>query len=526
MSYSSYSYLLLFLPIAFLVYYIVPKKARWIVLLAADYAFYYISSSRLPVFLLISTVSIYLGGLWLDRIQSGFDAVRKTLEKDERKKRKAVVQRQKKGVVTLLLFINFGLLVFLKYGNFLGESAFSLARLFGANGTFKPMKLMQPLGISFYTLQAVSYVIDVYRCKYKATHNFAKIALFLSFFPQVVEGPIGRYDVIGEQLYEGHKFDYDRVCWALQLLLWGLFKKVVIADRAALLVNKVFNHPEDHFGAAPLLAMLFYTLQLYAEFSGCMDIVRGTAGAFGVELQENFRRPFFSTSVNEFWRRWHITLGAWLRDYIFYSISLSKAFMKVSKWAKKHFNAFVGNLLPAAFALFFVWFGNGVWHGAGWKYIVYGLYYYLIMLLGMIFEPLFVRFFEKSGITRDSKGMNRLKMFRTFVFVNIGMMIFRADTLTTFGKMFASIFSADFFGSVRNVSLGMDIFDAGVLLVGCCLMFVISSLQEKGHSIRAEVAQKSLPVRWVLYLGLILSIVIFGAYGQNYGQIDFIYGQF
>lgn len=527
--YTTYTYFILFLGTVFLFYTVLPKRTKWVALLSSSYVFYAAQSGKLTAFLVISTLSVYLGALLVDKIQSKFDTVRKSLEKEERKKRKLSVQRKKKAVVALIIIINFGILAFLKYANFAAESVVSLMSHFGKEIAFEPLKLALPLGISFYTLQATSYVIDVYRGKYRATKNLAKVALFLSFFPHITEGPIGRFDVIGDSIYEGHKFNYENVTFALQLIFWGLFKKIVIADRANVFVKTVFTDYKMYNGATVVIAVLLYTLQLYAEFSGCMDIVTGSAGLFGVQLQKNFERPFFSKTVNEFWRRWHITLGAWLRDYVFYSVSLSKPFMSLSRSAKKHMNAHFANVIPAAFALFFVWLGNGVWHGAAWKYIAYGMYYYVIMLTGMLFEPLIAAFFNKTHINREGKVLSALKILRTFVFVNIGMLMFNAKGLKAFVRMFLSIFEGSFLIGVKNgglFSYGLDQKDFIVLLVGVVIMLVISILQERGHSIRAELAKKPLPVRWLVYIALIVAVIIFGAYGQNYGKVDFIYGQF
>ena len=536
MSYISYLYLFGFLIAAFVLYYIVPKKFRWAVLLAFSAAFYIISSKKLTVFLVASVFSIYIGGLILGKLQERYDEKCKLLEKDERKELKKTSQRDKRIIVACVLAFNFGVLLVLKYWNFLCGAADAVTALFGYNITCYPSKLFMPLGISFYTLQVASYIIDVYRGKYKPTKNLGKIALFLSFWPQITEGPIGRFDLLADQLYTGHSFDYDRISKSLQLILWGLFKKIVIADRAAMLIKTVFDNylPETEIvnsyrGITIVVAALMYTLQLYAEFSGAIDVVRGSAGLFGVTLSENFKRPFFSQSINEFWRRWHITLGLWLKDYVFYSVSLSKTFMKLSQWTKKHFNKLFGNLVPAAFALFFVWFLNGFWHGSGIKYITYGLYYYVIMLFGMIFEPLFKKAFDKSGIKRDGKPMCLFRIFRTFILVNIGMMIFRAGSLSIFGSMVADTFKGGFFSQLSDgtlLNLGIDAYDYIVIAIGCVVMFVVGLLQEKGHDILNELAEKKLPVRWVVYIALILAVVVFGAYGEGYGVVDLIYGQF
>lgn len=524
MSYTSYSYLLIFLGTVFICYTAVPKKFKWTVLLLASYVFYWINSKSLIVFLLLSTVAVYFAGIFLNRINDTAALAKKGLEREEKKEVKALVNWQKRAVVALAVGFIFAILLILKYSAFFAHtlnSAFGFLHL-------KELKFMLPLGISYYTLQAAGYIIDVYRGKYRASENFGKVALFLCFFPQIVEGPIGSFDKLADPLYEGHGFDYDRLAKGVQLIFWGLFKKMVIADRANIFVVQVFDGYNNYSGSIVLLGGLLYTLQIYAEFSACMDIVTGSAQIFGVPLAKNFERPFFSKSVGEFWRRWHITLGAWLRDYVFYSVSLSKPFMKLSKFAKKHFNEFLGSLVPASFAMFFTWFGIGFWHGAGWKYIVYGFYYYAIMMAGMYLEPLFARAFSALKINRESVPLNALRIIRTIIIVIGGMMLFRADTVGVWGGILKSIFTSFGAGGFFNtaLSLGMDKQDFLIIAIGALVMLIISLLQEKGIKVRESLARQKLPVRWSVYACLVLACVIFGAYGPGYDAVDFIYGQF
>lgn len=524
MSYTSYTYLLIFLGAVFICYTALPKKFKWTVLLISSYIFYWINSKRLIVFLFLSTVAVYFAGIFLNRINDTAALAKKGLEKEEKKQVKSLVNWQKRAVVALAVGFIFTILLVLKYSAFFAHSlnsAFGFLHL-------KELKFMLPLGISYYTLQAAGYIIDVYRGKYRASENFGKVALFLSFFPQIVEGPIGRFDLLADPLYEGHSFDYDRLCKGVQLILWGLFKKTVIADRVNIFVSEVFGSYKYYSGSIILLGGLLYTLQIYAEFSGCMDIVTGSAEIFGVPLSKNFERPFFSKSVNEFWRRWHITLGAWLRDYVFYSVSLSRPFMKLSKFAKKHFNEFLGSLVPASFALFFTWLGIGFWHGAGWKYIAYGLYYYAIMTVGMYLEPLFAKLFSALKIKRDSKPLYVFRVVRTVILVVGGMTLFRADTVGVWVGMLKCVFTSFGAGGFLKtvLTLGMDKQDFLIVAVGAAVMLIISILQEKGIRVRDSLARQKLPVRWCAYAALVMAVVIFGAYGPGYDAVDFIYGQF
>lgn len=519
-----------FLLAALLFYFIVPKRGRWIVLLMASYAFYLFNNSFLVVFILITTLSVYLCGRLLGGLADRFKKAKKELDREGKKALKEKTNRKKKWVVFAVILINFGLLFFLKYFNFLGGSAASLIGLIDSSFVFRPLDLMLPLGISFYTLQAVSYVVDVYRGKVQADKNLGRVALFLVFFPQIMEGPIGRYDQLAYQLYEGHSFDYTRFKYGGQLILWGLFKKMVVADRASIFVDTVFRQAGVTGGIPVVMAVLLYTLQIYAEFSGTMDIVTGVAQLFGVNLAENFKRPFFSRSVQEFWRRWHITLGAWLRDYIFYPISFSKFFMNLSKKAKKNFNEHFGKLVPVAFAMFFVWFGNGIWHGASWKYVMYGLYYYLIMMIGLLFEPLTRKLIAKIHINTGSRGYRFWQMARTFLFVCFGMLIFRAKDLPQAFSMFGSIFTGFDPGVLTSGALvrdfGLYTSDILLLLLSVILILAVGIMQEKGLVIRDVIAKRKLVVRWAVYYIGIFSVILFGAYGAGYRVIDLIYAQF
>ncbi|MDD6465105.1 MULTISPECIES: MBOAT family O-acyltransferase [Coprococcus] len=529
MSYTSIAYLGFILMGSFFFYSIVPLKHKWKVLLIFSYLFYFINSGKYIVFILFSTLSIYFGGLLLNKIDDGFSMAKKALPKENKKEFKSIIGWQKKCVCVSIVLLNLGILVYLKYSVFFGQVFCDILSIFHIKISNPMQNMMLPLGISFYTLSAISYIVDVYRGKYKASDNLGKVALFLVFFPHIVEGPIGRFDLLGDQVYEGHPFDYKNATMGLQLVFWGLFKKIVIADRANMYVNQIFNFHDQYDGLYVIIGMLLYTLQLYAEFSGCMDIVRGSAQMFGIELSENFARPFMSKTVSEFWRRWHMTLGAWFKDYVFYTISLSKAFMKLSKKTREKFNAFFATLIPTSIAMLAVWFGTGIWHGASWKYVMYGIYYCLIMILGLLTEPLFRKLFEKMHVNREGKIYKALQVVRTFIFVNIGMLMFRADDLKIFGQMFISMFrnlSWDpiRYGELFDVRIGMS--DFLLLLFGAIVLLLVGLYQEQGRHIREDIATKNIVFRWVLYYGLIFSVIILGAYGSGYEVAGFIYAQF
>lgn len=523
MSYTSYSYLALFLGGLLCLYYVLPVKRRWMALLGGSYLFYYLSSGRLLFFLLLTTLSVYAGALALEREQAAFDAIRKGLEKEERKAKKALMTRRKKRIVLLMVLINVGLLALLKYYHFFSENINALAKGLNLGQPLPALALVMPLGISFYTLSAVGYVVDVYRGQCAAEHHIGRLALFLSLFTNIVEGPISRYGQLAGQAFEGHRLDYRKITFGMQLMIWGMFKKIVLADRAAIFVSAVFDAPASCGGGTVVLAMFVYTLQIYADFSGCMDIVRGSAALFGIDLAVNFERPFFSKSIGEFWRRWHMTLGAWFKDYIFIPVTLSKTNMKIGRWAKKHLGAYLGQVLPTAFALFFVWLANGLWHGADWKYVAYGMYYYALTLLGLLLKPVIFRFYERTGIKKDGRWWRLFLMVRTFLIVNVGMLLFRANDLKTFAAMFVSMFTGT---KGHWLELGLDRQDFAVLAAGTVILLAIGLLQEKGWQIREKAAGLALPLRWSFYIAAIVAIVIFGAYGSGYAAVDPIYANF
>lgn len=524
MSYTAFTFII-FMIVTGLLYFIMPRRARWTVLLTASYIFYFLSSKLLLASLLATTVSVYLSGLALGRINEQFALAKKTATKEEKKALRQKTALRKKRVVLLAVLFNFGLLIFFKYFNFFGETVNSIFGLFSNLSPVPHLNLLMPLGISYYTLQSVSYVVDVYRGKVEPDRHFGRLALFVSFFPQIVEGPIGRYGQLAHQLYEPHRVSCANLLQGMEMILWGLFKKMVVADRAGVFVDAVFRDSAAYTGLPVMLAVLLYTIQIYADFSGVMDIVRGVARLFGIQMALNFRRPFFSASVQEFWRRWHITLGAWLRDYVFYPVSLSKPILLLGKKAKKICKGHTGRQLPAICALFFVWFGNGLWHGAGWKFIAYGLYYYVIMTIGTLFEPLSVKLLQTFHIDREGKPWRAFQVLRTCAFVYFGMLIFRAPSLRAAGSAFASMFRGPFLGG----GLLLPKFEAvDWLLLGASvlLMLIVSILQERDISVRALLAKQPLPIRWVIYFAALFIVIIFGIYGDGYHVGTFLYGQF
>ena len=322
-------------------YYLCPDRFKWMLLLLASYAYYaYCGANALP-FILLTTLSTWAGALCIGRIGEQSKAVLKArraeLDSAGKKALKAQAKRRQRAVFFAVLLLNFGVLALLKY----------TSPLLTAMGR-PALNLLLPLGISFYTFQSMGYLIDVYNGKYAPQRNPAKFALFISFFPQLIQGPIARFDQLAAQLETPHRFDIANIERGALLMLWGFFKKKVIADRALPLVSAVFGRQEAYGGAVIVVAVLLYSLQQYCDFSGGIDLVTGIAELFGIRLAPNFRRPYFSVSLGDFWRRWHISLGAWMRDYVFYPFALTRPMTKLSRAAKARLGADVSRALPAA----------------------------------------------------------------------------------------------------------------------------------------------------------------------------------
>ena len=517
MAYHMLVYVVAFLPATILLYQLVPQKFRYIVLLCANCIFFCSFSKGLIIYLIAAILVAYFFARWIEKIGEKKSDGQKAVTKAKRK------------VLALGIVLNLLVLVVLKYTNFFAKSFIDLTNVFGSKWKFAPIRFLVPIGISFYTLEIISYLTDVYRGTIKAEHNFAKVALYLSFFPQTMEGPIARFGETADDLYAGRGITFNNLKFGYQRIAWGLFKKMVVADRFYYMVSYIFSNYQKLDGSIMLVGAMAYTAQLYMEFSGGMDIIIGSGQIFGINLPENFRQPFASKNASEFWRRWHITLGEWLKDYIFYPISFSKLTINLTTNVKKIFKGYIGKIIPAMFALFFVWFTNGIWHGASWKYIFYGLYYYIMTIIGMILTPLFKQVIIKLNINTKTFGYKMWQMIRTTIIVLIGMLIFRAKRLKVALQMLLSIFTFENMGKLFNGELfkiGFETSDFIVIIVGVIIMFIVGLLQEKGYSIREKISKQNIVFRWTLYYGIIFSIIIFGIYGKGYSASSFIYGQF
>lgn len=417
----------IFLCILLLAYYLLPnKKYQWVLLLCGSIFFYANSSPKYLIFLLCSAITTYALG-------------RKIAATDEK--------TSAKRYMIAAIVINIGILFVLKYTVLVFDIIESIT------GTQLPdANFILPLGISFYTFMVVSYIADVYKGEIQPEENFFKYLLYVSYFPQIIEGPINRYSNMKNELYSEHTFDFIRCRNASYRILMGLFKKVVIAGRFGVYVDRVFDNVSSYNGLTLFLATVFYVIQLYADFSGCMDLVLGISELFGIKMAENFNLPLFSENVSEFWRRWHITLGAWFKDYIYYPVFRSGFSKKIKNiFAKTSLKKQSMNIC-AAVALFCVWFFTGLWHGAAIHYVVWGLYYAVILIADLFLATTYTKWKKKLGIGKNCKWYKIFSIIRTLIIVTFGELIFRANTMADVAyviKKVATDFSLSF-SSIAN----------------------------------------------------------------------------
>ncbi len=529
MLFTSYSFIL-FLCVLILLYYLVPQKLQWKLLLVGSFVFYFFSGWTNLVYILVTIMSTYWVGLKIDELNKKQDKYlsenKGQITKDEKKLYKEKIKSKQWKFLLACLIFNLGILAVIKYTNFAISNINSIFTLFKMN-ELSFVNLILPMGISFYTFQTMGYIIDVYRGKYEPERNIGKLALFVSFFPQLIQGPISRFDDLSQTLYKEHSFDGKNFSYGFQRVLWGYFKKLVIADRIVAAVLTITKNPDTYDGIYVLIGMVLYAVQLYADFTGGIDITIGVAQMLGIEVKENFIRPYFSKSIVEYWRRWHITMGTWFKDYIFYPLSVCKPMLNLSKSSRNRFGDKIGKRVPVYLATLAVWFTTGIWHGSSWNFIVWGLLNGVIILVSQECEPLYAKFHEKVKIGHTF-GFRLFRVVRTFLLMSsLRILDCYRDVGVSF-KMFFSMFTKLNIKEIFNGSLlklGLNVSDYIVLIIGVIILLSFSLIQRKG-SVREIIANKPAALRYSIYILLFFSVLILGAYGIGFDSNQFIYNQF
>ena len=491
MSFISVQFLIFF-PAVVLVYFTIPHPYRWIWILVADYFFFMSWNPAYAVLLFLSTVTTWASGILIGRAAAHPDAEHPA--------------RKKLWLVFSLVF-NLGILFVFKYLNFFSSLTAALFRIFGVETAAMHVNLLLPIGISFYTFQALGYTMDVYRGKIGPEKNFGRYALFVSFFPQLAAGPIERGGEMLPQFREVHFFDYKRAKRGFLVMLWGYFQKMVVADRLGKLVNAVYNNPQKHFGPDVIFATVAFAFQLYCDFSGYSDIALGAAEIMGFRLQRNFDAPYFSESIREFWRRWHITLGTWFRDYLYIPLGGNRC-----------------SKLRHCMNLLAVFLVCGLWHGAALSFVAWGALHGLYQIAGLLTRPARLRLQARMHIRQDSVWLRAARVGCTFLLINFAWIFFRARGISDAFVLIRNLFLfARWDGSLLNLGLSLPEFCAALL--GIAAVIAVDVLN-RDHDLPDRILERKPLSQWTVCTTALILIAIFGVYGPFDTSGKFIYSQF
>lgn len=490
MLFNSFPFLIFF-PIVTLVYFLIPHKVRYIWLLACSYFFYMCWNPWYILLILFSTVVTFASGILIE---------------------KQSADKKKRIIVALSFVANLGMLALFKYYNFFVDNINWGLRLFGLNQSVRNRHIILPVGISFFSFQALSYTVDVYRGDIKPVKNFLKYALFVSFFPQLVAGPIERSGKLISQFEEEHKWDYNRARDGLLLMLYGYFMKMVVADRIAIFVGTVYGDISTYGGWYLIVASMLFSIQIFCDFAGYSTIALGAARVLGFELTDNFNAPYFSKSIAEFWGRWHISLMNWFRDYIYIPLGGNR-----KGTVRKYVNVMVVFLI------------SGFWHGASWAFILWGAINGIYQITGKVLTPLRNKVVSIFGLNRESFGHRFFKVVVTYLLVTFAWVFFRAGDTVTALLCVKSIFTANnpwvlFDNSLYE--LGLDWKNFQVMLLSIGILGIAEYCKYKGIIIRKNLVNQNLWFRWLVYIVAIVAIFVFGIYGSAYDEAGFIYFQF
>ena len=508
----------IFLLVTLFVYYLCPKKIQWICLLAANIVFYAFSGIGNFFFIIGTSLVTFLAAKIIAGFNDFVKSQKTVLEKEDFKLLKHKVLIKKRLVLCAMLLINVGILFYLKYWRVLVGSK----------------TLILPLGISYYTLQAIGYFMDVYNLKIEKETNYAKFLLFISFFPQLILGPINRYGIQGIQLKSEHNFDFENIKHGVMLILYGALKKYVVAN---LLVTRVSAVLDGSFESLPgcviLFGILMYAIYQYADFCGGIDMFLGVAELFGIKMQPNFKQPYFSTSIANFWQRWHISLGAFMRDYVFYPFALTKFMQNISKWCNKKLGKHFAKSIPACMANILVFVLVGIWHGPELHFLIWGLYNGLVIALSDLLSPVFEKINVLLHINTKSRAMHVFRIVRTFIIVNIGWyfdrivdvkksFVYLKNTFCHFGNP-AEIFSYSY---LKELLGNITEFQSQIVLVliGCLITFVVSVLQENKIDVYKSIQKKNIVFRWACYYVPLFLIIL--SFSFSAGDAGFMYAQY
>lgn len=502
-------------------YYTFFKRVQWQFLLVGSLLFYY-GFGKVGLFYILGMAGVvFFSALQINRFPKEIGEWKKEVLKEDSRH----LKRAKKRWLYFGVFISLSLLIITKYGYFIFDPAKGLWSGSLGRQRFGTMDFMIPMGLSFYTLKCLGYLFDVFRGKYPAEKNFWKFTLFVAFFPQVIQGPISRYDVLAETLFERHDFNYRRLIRGFYRLLWGYFKKLVIADRIAVPLAIMVSDVDTYYGAYTFLILLLYSIQLYADFTGGIDIAIAVGEMLGISMEENFLHPYFSKSVKEYWRRWHITMGAWFTEYVFYPLSVTKPMLHLSKMARKKLGKKFGRRVPIYISTLSVWVLTGLWHGIGWNFVVWGLLNGIFILISEERKALHPLFYGLAS-TRMRKGIiDTLSIVRTLFLIGSFRILDLYPKVSFAFYRYLSIFTAKNWNLIKFKEIGLAIPQLLVLGFSIVMVFGVSLRNQRGD-VRDAILAKQEGYWYLGIFWLILLILIFGVYGIDYDSSRFIYERF
>lgn len=500
--------------ISVLFYYLVPKKCQWFFLLGVSLWFYWLMGVHNYVYIFATSLSLTIGTLGMSaqmqKLERELKEQAEVLTRGERKKKKERTKKICRRWLIGIIVFNLGILLVLKYGDFFVANLNLGLGVFGISPV-KPLGFLAPLGISYYTLQSIGYAMEVYKGKVKPEKNPLKVLLFVTYYPQLTQGPIGRYPDMAPQLFAGHRFYFENIASGCRKILWGLFKKAVIADNMKPLVNGIFENYGQVSGFTLFLGCIYMMLQMYADFSGYTDIVCGISQMYGIRMMENFKRPFFSGSLGEYWRRWHISLSSWFRDYVFYPASLSKGALWFGRVGKRFFSPRIKKIFPVVYAMVIVWFCTGLWHDASWRYILWGVANGVILIAGVVMEPWLKKIKETFHIQESAWWWKGFCMLRTFLIVALLKVFPGAETtrqsFSILKKIFLHFDPAFTYAAFFMETQWPQLLFAGI---GLLLFLVVSIVQEWGYAAGTVLVKTPILVRWGIYLILLILLIYTG----------------
>ena len=507
-------------------YYLLPKKFRWCSLIVSNTAFYIFGGASLILYLLAACFIAYIAGIWMD---ATFVKQREECEGLERKAKKPIKAKytkiRKKYLVVSVVLMLAGL-ISTKYLGFLSGALNSITGIFGV--TLVSSKTVgnlvtNVLGCSYFTLSIIAYLVDVYREKITAEKNPLKFYVFVSFFPHIKQGPIERYDELAPQLFPGNSFDFGNIKKGAMMILYGVFKQLVITNRMSTVSTYIFKNYQTLSGFTVLFGTIVFSIQIYTDWTAYCDIVGGAAKMMGINITKNFDNPYFSKSMPEFWRRWHISMGRFFKDYVLYPISASNFCLKLNKNSRKVFGNTAGRIISSALPILVVWFLTGFWHGASYNFMLWGLFQGVIIMLSVIFTPILQKMNEKLNFKTESAGWSLFRMIRTFLICCMGRIFFRTSTPADAFGMFKRLTVLS--GGFPIKSFGLDTKDWRVAVIAIAVLLTISVMQQK-FDVYKKLDEQPILFKWVILFVIIFSIVIFGIYGGEANHVNFIYENF